>query len=681
MRLRPWGKSGALVNTVEAHVNYLKKHGMAWEKQALLKARPIAGDAAVGREFLRRAEPLVFGMPPEEVRASVRATKKKIEADLGRKGRTWGEVKGGPGSIRDVEFVTQCLQLIHGGRHPAVRSVGTLDGLVRLADFGFLQADEFRQLSNGYNFLRTVEHSLQLMHHKQVHSLPAEDRELAYLARRLDYPDGRQFLAQYERTVRTVRAIYEKYVGEKADDPGRGEAGTGRGGDGLPEHLARMEPSYQETFGEEEIAAHAAMLRRLGEDNDVEVAAARVEGRGSSDERSSGASSLDSRLSALGSQWKLTVAGRDHVGDLSMICGLLFVYGFEILDGNVFTELPGGRKGATGRGTEFVNVFTVRATRPVADDVWGRYEGELEELIRLVADGRQREAHGRLAKRVAAALRRDESREARVERSTSRASLDSRPSTLDSALLPVEVELDNDRSELFTVLTIRAEDTIGFLYELTNALALTGFDINRVVISTQGNRVFDTLYVTDAAGGKVTDPDAQKELRTAVVLIKHFTHLLPKSPNPEAALLHFRDFLAQLFRQPNWVEQVASLERGEVLDALAKLLGVSDFLWEDFLRLQYENLFPVVTDIEALARRKPKRELEDALAAELETAADYDARRERLNAFKDREMFRVDMRHILGYVGEFGEFSDELTDVAETAVNGAYEICRRELTP
>ncbi len=450
MRLRPWGKSGALVNTVDSHVGYLKKHGMAWEKQALLKARPIAGDPSVGREFLKRAEPLIFGMPPDEVRASVRSTKKKIEAELGRKGRTWGEVKGGPGSIRDIEFITQCLQLIHGGQHKAVRSVGTLDGLVRLTDFGFLHADEYRHLTNGYNFLRTVEHSLQLMHHKQVHSLPTDDREMAFLARRLDYPDGAQFLAQYERTVHTVRAIYDKYVSEKADAKPAEELAE----NGLPEHLARMEPSYQETYSSDEIAAHAAMLRRLSPENEVEVLAVRLP------RETNGSRTADSAT-----RWRLTVAGRDHVGDLSMICGLLFVYGFDIVDGNVFTELPGGRKGKAGRGTEFVNVFTVRATGKAREEDWPRYERELEELIRLVAEGKQREAHGRMAKRVAAVLR-DESRELKVERFEPGPSHNSQSSTLNS-LLPVEVEVDNGRSELFTVLHIRAEDTIGFLYELT----------------------------------------------------------------------------------------------------------------------------------------------------------------------------------------------------------------------
>ena len=229
------------------------------------------------------------------------------------------------------------------------------------------------------------------------------------------------------------------------------------------------------------------------------------------------------------------------------------------------------------------------------------------------------------------------------------------------------------------MLRIRSEDTIGFLYELVNALALAGIDIVRLIVASSGHSVFDTLHVTDAMGEKITNRNRQRELRAAVVLIKHFTHLLPRSPNPEAALLHFRDFLEHLFQQPNWLEELASLERSDVLEALATLLGVSDFLWEDFLRLQHVNLFPVVTDIAGLEHRKAREVLAAELQAELAGAATPEERRTRLNAFKDREMFRVDMRHILGQDREFGEFSAELGDVAEVVVAAALEICRREL--
>src|SRR5512143_840153 len=147
-------------------------------------------------------------------------------------------------------------------------------------------------------------------------------------------------------------------------------------------------------------------------------------------------------------------------------------------------------------------------------------------------------------------------------------------------------------------------DTIGFLYELTNALALNRVYIARVAIDTGGRRIGDTLYVTDSDGLKITKPDHQRQLRAATVLIKHFTHLLPLSPDPESALLHFHAFVGELFRKPNWPDELASLERPEVMGALAQLLGVSDFLWDDFLRMQHNNLFPVVTDLDALRSSK-----------------------------------------------------------------------------
>ena len=132
------------------------------------------------------------------------------------------------------------------------------------------------------------------------------------------------------------------------------------------------------------------------------------------------------------------------------------------------------------------------------------------------------------------------------------------------------------------------------------------------------------------------------------MLIKHFTHLLPGSPNAEAALLHFRLFLSELFQQPDWTEQLSSLERPEVLAALAKVLGVSDFLWEDFLRIQYANLFPVLSDIAGIEQAKSKTLLWRDLAVELSATDDPGERRYRLTAFNDREMFRSDLRPLTG---------------------------------
>ncbi|MGE3313765.1 MAG: glutamine synthetase adenylyltransferase [Planctomycetaceae bacterium] len=648
MRLRPWGRSGALVNTVDAHVGYLQQHGMLWEKQALLKARVIAGDMPVGREFLKRVEPLVFGAPVTEVRATIRGMKEKIESELDRQGRKWGEVKSGRGSIRDIEFVTQFLQLAHGGQHREVRSFNTLDGLVRLADFGFLHADEFRRLSSGYVFLRTIEHSLQLMHYKQTHTLPSDRRELGWLARRLDYMDGDHFVRQYEQHRDAIRAIYTKYIA--TDGTTEAETPVLLPG-GAIDPRTHMEPSYAATFTSEEIDRHAKLLKRLGDENIVTVDAVPLPD----------------------GKWQVTIAGFDFLGDLSIICGLLFVHGFNIVSGNAFSEeqvsfRKNSHSGsvepaAAARSKEagkFVDVFEVEAPAEVdVSSVWTKYQEDLTALLREIRAGRQRETQGALAKRVAGALR--ETRE---------------PS---NRLSPVEIEIDNEASPRSTVLRIRSEDTIGFLYELANALALTNVNVSRVIVMSHRDRVFDTLFVTDPTGNKIVDPNRQRELRAAVVLIKHFTHLLPHSPNPEAALLHFQEFLEQLFEQPNWLEELSSLERSDVLDALARLLGVSNFLWQDFLRLQHENLFPVVKDIEKLGIPKTKQMLAAELDQDLAGAASQDEARKQLNAFKDREMFRADMRHILGHVSEFGAFSAELTDVAEVVVAAATRLCDAEL--
>ena len=174
----------------------------------------------------------------------------------------------------------------------------------------------------------------------------------------------------------------------------------------------------------------------------------------------------------------------------------------------------------------------------------------------------------------------------------------------------LDVRIDNEAHDRATVLYIDGDDTIGFLYELSNALTLSGVNIEQVQIRAEEGRASDILLVTDTVrGGKILEAERLQELQAAVVLIKHFTHLLPGGEHRTrpAALLHFRTFLRDLFQRPDWREQLSSLERPEVLSALARLLGVSDFLWEDFLRLQYTNLFPVLSDISRIRTAQVRR--------------------------------------------------------------------------
>ncbi len=635
MRLRPWGRSGELVTRVDGYLDYLKKNAMLWEKQALLKARIIAGDMQMGNNFLREAEPYIFVTSEEDVRTAVHRMKQQIESNLKQKGRHFGEVKLGAGSIRDVEFVAQYLQLAYGGKHNQIRTFNTLDALVRLADFGLLDAQEYRVLTDGYVFLRTIEHSVQLMHYKQAHTLPKGDEELNYLARRLDFQDAPHFLEHYHKHSEEIRNVYRRHFESNGGPVLNREIEIPKPANSS---IRPSELSIENLFSEEEIAQHKKMASRLGPEHLVEV---------------------NSGQDADGN-WQVTIVCVDHTGQLSLICGLLFVHGFHIDEGNVVSRSAANV--TAGRG-EFPQMMAVLKVHPdegsIAEGLWGQYAEELAELTNKVHAGNPFEAQGELARRVALAL--------------------GQLSGVPTKLYPINIEIDNDVSDEYTVLHIDAPDTIGFLYELTNSLALNNIYLGHVVVQSTKNRVYDTFYITDDQHRKITDPARQRELRAATVLTKWFSQLLPNAPNPESALLHFRQFIEQMFSRPDWADEIATLSQSKVLDALARLLGVSDFLWADFLRMQHENLFPVVSDVDGLESVKTKAQMHQELAELLATAEDRDEQVVRLNKFKDREMFRVDMRHILGHVTEFGQFASELTDVAEVIVEAACNLVLKRL--
>ena len=646
MRLRPWGNSGPLVTTLESYVDYLASNAELWEKQALLKARPIAGTLQIGIEFLERADHLLFEASVDAVRENVRVMKMKIEAGLKKKGREFGEVKSGQGSIRDIEFVTQFLQLRHGRKNRHVRSIGTLDGLIRLADLDFLRADEFRQLTTAYLLLRKIEHTLQLLHYKQVHSLPKDERELAYLARRLDFPNTEAFLASYSQHCVEVRTIFLRHIEDSEPDLAAETSPQAPLSNKRPKHSEAMEPSYFKVFSDDEILNHARILDALSHEQPILVETA----------------------PAPGGRVKLTVCGYDQTGDLTMVCGLLFACGFDIISGNAFTTdqilndtlADSDQQLSSTDAAKFVDVFVLSPPPDtILSDVWKEFLTDLTSLVMLACEGQLRKAQARLVSKVASEF--------------------NETAALPGMLLPIDVEIDNEQSERFTVLRISAEDTRGFIYELTSSLTLLGYDIHRVTLTSIGNRAIDTLFIARQDGTKIVRPEMQTRLRAAVVLVKHFTHLLPQSPNPQNALLHFGQLLERLFERPDWVEELASLDRREVLEALARLLGVSDFLWEDFLRLQHDNLFPVLRDVEGLTECRNRAQLEADLTEQLTHAGSKEEQRRCLNDFKDREMFRVDMRHIASHISEFGQFSEELTDVAEAVTAAALRLCYEQL--
>jgi glutamate-ammonia-ligase adenylyltransferase len=207
--LRPEGRAGPLTRTLDAYRAYWERWAETWEFQALIKARPVAGNGELGALFSEAADSEVWdrSYSSDEI-ALIRRLKERSEAIISGRGLNDRELKRAPGGIRDVEFAVQLLQLVHGRRDPTIRSKTTLDALKELADSGYVGVDQAESLADAYRFLRTVEHRLQLVQEQQTHTVPVEQEAKERLARVLGFGDdpGSTATAQFEDALRSCRA-------------------------------------------------------------------------------------------------------------------------------------------------------------------------------------------------------------------------------------------------------------------------------------------------------------------------------------------------------------------------------------------------------------------------------------------------------------------------------------------
>ncbi len=221
LRLRPDGALGEICTSLEGARTYYEQRGRDWEKQMLIKARIAAGEPGPGHALLEFAEPLIYRSSldfgaVEAVSETRQRVGEKAAARRARNGAI--DIKLAPGGIRDIEFLVQCLQRLHGGREPWVRHGGTMLALFRLRDKGLLSGAEYARLATAYQFLRHLEHRLQLEDDRQTHILPAGDDELDLLARRMP-PEGADTLRNGEALKSrlaehqaAVKEIYERVI-------------------------------------------------------------------------------------------------------------------------------------------------------------------------------------------------------------------------------------------------------------------------------------------------------------------------------------------------------------------------------------------------------------------------------------------------------------------------------------
>lgn len=233
LRLRPDPAATPPAISFNAALTYYETMGQNWERAAMIKALPIAGDMALGTRFLEAIRPFVWrrGLDFAAV-ADIHAMKRRIDevkktglhqADDPVQRIAGYNVKLGEGGIREIEFLVQTLQMVWGGRDPTLRIKPTLEAMRKLVETGHLRRPTCERLTEAYRYLRTVEHRIQMVNDRQTHSLPDKPAEVAHIAAFMGYRDAPAFAADLLRHAKIVRTAY-RAVFEFVPDPPKGAA-------------------------------------------------------------------------------------------------------------------------------------------------------------------------------------------------------------------------------------------------------------------------------------------------------------------------------------------------------------------------------------------------------------------------------------------------------------------------
>ena len=215
LRLRPEGISGYIAYPLDGFARYYQSRLSTWERLALLKAWPVAGNRALGRAFLDMVRPFIYGGGFDAAALDdIRSMKSKIDEKMLLRDQRSRNVKLGTGGIREIELIVQSLQVRHGGQTAQIRQRSTLGGLAALCAQNLISRQESDVLTQAYVFLRDVENKLQMANDAQIHSLPRDETELTVVARTLGYTTADDFQREYQRRTGEVNLIFESYFSE-----------------------------------------------------------------------------------------------------------------------------------------------------------------------------------------------------------------------------------------------------------------------------------------------------------------------------------------------------------------------------------------------------------------------------------------------------------------------------------
>lgn len=350
----------------------------------------------------------------------------------------------------------------------------------------------------------------------------------------------------------------------------------------------------------------------------------------------------------------IVIAGYDYFSEFSLLCGLLTSYGLDIESGHIFTFEESSLNQDCKRIIDHFQVTGADRTS-FNQEARIRFKADLDTVVKYLENNQLDRAREKVNLQVVEFLSGIEF-------------------PMDGKTFPTKITFNNKLSAESTLMEIESRNSPGFLYAFSNAISLQNINIDKVTIESSGQTVHDRIFLRYAQGGQIKGGKTQNQLKIAILFTKQFTYFLAAAPDPVKGIQYFDRLLGKIMEKGLSPSAITFLNGERNLDLLARLLGTSEYLFEDFLKMHFDELLPILKKYRAEKLRPGKIRLKQALRKTIRVTNRYEGKKERLNQFKDRELFRIDLVHLLSRKRNLVTFSRALSDLAEIVLESAYKI-------
>ncbi|MEO6097082.1 MAG: hypothetical protein ABIW76_15945 [Fibrobacteria bacterium] len=371
------------------------------------------------------------------------------------------------------------------------------------------------------------------------------------------------------------------------------------------------------------------------------------------------------------SAWGMTIIGEDLPGFFAALTGLLASYDFDIRLGKVFTY--GTDPGAPLRG-KIIDYLVLGHPVPgvLTPEFQAVLSTDLERLIGMIQARQNQELRVDLYRRIGAYL----SRKAALESSHGGEPAGGDTQSQD-ARLPLDIHTDVD--ERHVILTVRGTDRKALLFSLSNALALQGVSIQKLLTRSDGRSFEDRIYIADSLGMPISNPHTLERLKVAIILMERFMSTLPQAADFPTAVQAFNDFIDALMDQTGNRPDLPAVEDFTFLSSLARILGAGAYLWEEMTKLPLSEVTGMLRRLDDEKKAPTRREFEHMLREVMDREGAYEAKTAALNRFKDFQLFRLEILHLIYPLKTLQEFSAEISNLAEVTLTAALGLVQFRL--